>query len=243
MNDALTRFDAYIIDPDLDSRMRLKQATTQVVYFHQVLQASKFKECLDKIVSTNKRVDVIFISYRLNSDEAKVFIQEAKNTPAAQDAAFVMILRQQDQESAAIASQVLSGADGLLFEPFSVDQLTNITTLAAKVRKERSSAREEAALKFLMTDIINQIDQIAYLKACEYETAPSVKKLKDMCLVFQTLSEESKQIYYQVALDGFEAAPLPKLVFQRKKYSGVSSRVQKRMEKKTLGALGIDTTK
>lgn len=239
MADHFQRYDAYIIDSDLDSRMRLKQATTSVVNFAQVWQAGKLKECLDRI-SSGQKVDVIFISYRFDANETTAFINQAKNIPATQDAAFVMLLRQKDKESAAVATTVLNGADGLLFEPFSVDQLTEITALAAKVRKERSGAREEAALRFLLSDIINQIDQIAYLKGCSFETGPSVKKLKEMCTVFQTLSDESKLLYMKLAVDTFEAAPLPKLIYQRKKYSGVSSRVQKRMEQKTLASLGAD---
>lgn len=238
----MMKFDAYIVDPDLDSRMRLKQATTQVIYFGSVLQAGKIKECADKIAVSKQKVDVIFLSYRLDSAETAAFIAQAKQIPSTQDAAFVMMMRSKDQESSTVASTVLSGADGLLFEPFSVDQLTEITVLAAKVKKERSSQREEAALKFLLSDVINQIDQVAYLKSCNYETGPSVKKLKDMCTVFQALPPESKDLYTRLVIDVFEAAPLPKLVFQRKKYAGVSSRVQKRMEAKTMAAMGIDTT-
>ena len=237
--EAFQRFDAFIVDSDIDSRMRLKQATTAVVKFGQVLQAGRFKEINDKITVSKQRVDVIFISNRFDSNEVAAFISSAKQINSTQDAAFVMLMRAQDKESAAVATSVLGGADGLLFEPYSVDQLQEITALADKVRKERSGAREEAALRFLLSDIINQIDQIAYLKGCAFETGPSVKKLKDMCSVFQSLSDESKSVYQNLAIDTFESAPLPKLVYQRKKYIGASSRVQKRMEKKTLTELGV----
>ncbi len=241
MSDYYQKYDALIVDSDIEARMRLKQASTSVANFGRVLQAGKIAECLEKL-QAGQRLDVIFISARFEPDVTAAFIAQAKTLPAGQDAAFVMLMRQRDKESASVASSVLNGADGLLFEPFSVDQLTEITVLAAKVRKERSGAREGAALKFLLSDIINQVDQIAYLKGCNFETGPSVKKLKEMCTVFQALSEESKVLYVQLAIEAFENAPLPKLIYQRKKYSGASSRVQKRMEQKALSAIATDET-
>lgn len=237
------RFDIYIIDPDLDARMRLKQATTLVSNFGQVYQASKLRECLEKVQNLSGQLHVIFISGRIDKEETIGFIQSAKQITSTQDAAFVMVKSSADKQSASVAESVLGGADGLLFEPFSVDQLNEITHIAARVRRERSNAREEAALKFLLSDVINQIDQLAYLKAMEYETGPTFSKLKEMCAVFKTLQGDSVDIYKKLVVDTFEEAPLPKLVFQRKKYGGVSSRVQKRMEKKTLSELGADVTK
>jgi hypothetical protein len=61
--------------------------------------------------------------------------------------------------------------------------------------------------------------------------------------VFHTLTPESKLIYLNIVSDVFETAPLPKVEFQKKKYGGVSSRVAKRMEKKTLTQMGISTDK
>ena len=240
MADPYQRFDAYLVDSDLDARMRLKQATTSVASFGKVVQASKLKECLDRLKGTDK-ADVIFISYRFERSEVLSFIAEAKQLQNSQDAAFIFVMQTKDQQSSTIAENVLGGLDGFLFEPYSVDQLVEITALAAKVKKERSQSREEAAHKFLLNDVMNQIDQIAYLKSCSYETGPSLKKLKDMCTVFQALQGDSKEAYFKIVADVFEAAPLPKMVFQRKKYAGASSRVQKRMEKKTLAEMGIST--
>ena len=223
--------------------MRLKQAMSSVTSFKASLQFGKLREAHQKLESSSTPTDVIFISYRFEESETNEFIAQAKKLPASQDAAFIIIKRSQDKQSTSIASSVLGGADGLLFEPFSVDQLVDITSIAARVKKERSGAREEAALRFLLADVLNQVDQLAYLKACEYETGPTMKKLREMCGVFHALPTESKPTYYKLAVDIFEASPLPKLIFQRKKYGGVSSRVSKRMEKKTLAELGVEEPK
>ena len=227
-------YDALVIDPELDSRMRLKQAMSSVASFRGSVQFGKLREVITKLETSITPTDVIFISYRFDENEVIEFISQAKKINASQDAAFIVIKRSHDKQSTSIATSMLGGADGLLFEPFSVDQLVDITQIASRIKKERFQAREAIALRFLLADVINQIDQLAYLKSCEYETGPAVKKLKDMCSVFHSLSMESKSIYFNLAIDTFEASPAPKLIFQRKKYGGVSSRVSKRMEKKTL---------
>lgn len=233
-------FDSFIIDTDLEARMRLRQAMTSISSFKNAVQLGSIRDSIKKLETTFSPVDVIFISYRIDEAEVQQFISIAKNTVCTQDAAFILIKNSNDQNTSSIAASMLAGADGLLFEPFSVDQLVEITTLANKVKSDRSSAREAVALKFILSDVINQIDQAAYLKAMEYETAQCMKKLKDMCSVFQSLSPDSILTYQKLAIEAFESAPIPKMVFQKKKYVGNSSRVQKRMEKKTLSALGLE---
>ena len=236
-------FDALVIDSDLDARMRLKQAMSSVAAFKSGAQYGKLNEALMRLESSPVPIGVIFISFRFDTEETMKFISKAREITSSQDAAFIHVKRSEDQQSTAVAASVLNGADGLLFEPFSVDQLVEITILASRVKKERSTAREEGALKFLLTDVLGQIDQLAFLKSCDYETGPTLKKLKDSCAVFHTLTPESKLIYLNIVSDVFETAPLPKVEFQKKKYGGVSSRVAKRMEKKTLTQMGISTDK
>lgn len=230
------KYNASIIDPDLDTRMRLKQATTAVHNFGKVHQLTNLREGL-AAMNGYERVDVVFLSYRFDEDEVKGFIKEAKETPQGQDAAYVLVLRTKDQDSSVVAKNVMIGADGFLFEPYSVDYLLEITELAARVRKERSKAREEAAIKFLVTDVINHVDMIAYLKSCDCEVGRTLKKFKEICSVFETLDPESKEIYYKIAIEMFIEAPIPQRFLQRKTYRGASQRVKRRMEDKLLAEL------
>jgi len=223
-------FDAIITDPDLDTRMRLKQACSSVHQFGKVFQAQSLKDASARI-GEGMPIDVVFISYRFDQGEVTNFIRDAKALKAGQDTAYILVLRSKDQQSSTVATNVIAGFDGFLFEPYSVDQLVELTELAARVRRERSNEREAAALRFLLNDIMNQIDQIAYLKAAGFDMGPSMRKFKDMCSVLGTLSPESKVIYEILAVDLFEQAPLPKKIFQRKIYGGASSRVKKRQEK------------
>ena len=130
----------------------------------------------------------------------------------------------------------MMGADGFLFEPYSVDQLVEITDLAAKVKAERSLAREQAALGFLLNDVMQQIDLIAYLRSAGYDVGRGMRRFKQMCTVFGTLEGESLDLYYNLAVDKFIEAPFPKKMYQAN-YKGASKRVKEKMEKKLLAKL------
>lgn len=237
MND-LVKYNALIIDPDLDTRMRLKSATTSVIQFSKVQLLSSLSDGLSRMEGGHE-CDVLFISYRFEQDEVAQFIKDAKGTKSGEDAAYILVLQTKEQDSSTITQNVLIGADGFLFEPYSVDQLVEITNLAARVKKERAEEREQAALTFLLKDIMHQMDLIAYLKANGYDVGRGFKRFKQMCTVFQTLEPASKELYYKLAVDLFSEAPFPKKIYQ-KSYSGASKRVKEKMEKKLLAELEKD---
>jgi hypothetical protein len=183
--------------------------------------------------------DVIFISSDFNSAEVTTFIQGGKESKYGQDAAYILVLKTGAQDSTTVAQNVLIGADGFLFEPYSVDQLVEITALAAQVKKERSKARETAAMSMMLTDVMTALDMMAYLKSAGYDISRGQKKLTKMCSFFANLSEGARAIYYEQAVQRFIDAPLPQKVFQQN-YKGASSRVKKKMEEKLLAELEKD---
>lgn len=234
---ALIKYDAFIINPDIDTRMRLKQATTSVIEFGKVFQLNTLDDALERLDNPEDHCDVVFISHCFSKDEVSVFIQQAKDTKWGQDCAYIMVLKNEQQESDQVAANVLVGADGLLFEPYSVEYLVEITKLAAKVKLDRSQDREKAALSFLIKDVMNQIDLISFLRSRGYDVGRGIKKFKQMCKVFHDLEGESKETYMGLAIKMFEDAPLPKKLFQQKSYAGASARVRKKMEQKLLEEL------
>lgn len=228
------KYNAIVIDPDTQARMRLKTATASVPFFGEVRLQSSLDETL-RMLNSAAHQDVVFIANRFEQKDITRFVKGGKETQGGQDSAYVIVLSTKDQESTAVASNVLGGADGLLFEPYSVDQLVEITELAARIKAERSQEREAAALKFLMQDIVKQIDRVAYIKSCGFDVGRNLKLLKDMCGVFETLDEATMALYYEIAAIAFESAPVPN--YPKKNYKGVSERVRKKMEQKIVAEL------
>jgi len=230
------KYDTLAVDPEVSNRIRIKQATGAVTTFGKFWQAADPDEAVRKL-SGSDHVDVVFISNRFPSADVTTFIKAAKQTPCGQDAAYVLICRNQEELSATFAQSVLLGVDGFLAEPYSVDALDEITKLAAKVKRERSDAREEAAIKFLMSQIADQISIVAQLKGHGLAPGRETKKLTEMCEIFKSLDDSARQRYHRIACDVFENAPVPKAP-KVKAYGGTSSRVKKRMEAKILAELG-----
>ena len=227
--------DGLIVDPEIDTRMRLKSATTSVSQFKRVFLLSSLREAMDRL-NGKEPFHVLFVSFKFPQKDITEFIQTAKKSKSGEDTAYVLTVGTNSQDSSTVAASVLMGADGLLFEPYSVDNLTEITSLAVRVKKERSTHREEAALKFLINDMINTLDLLTYLKSAGHDVGRGLKRFKDMCAVLDTLGGDSKEIYMRVAQQMFEDAPLPKKLFQ-KAYVGASSRIKKKMEEKLLAEL------
>ena len=226
------RYDALLIDPDMQRRMRLKSATMSVVQFSKLHLLSDIGEARSR-VQNGPVVDVVFISSDLDSAEITTFVKAGKESKYGQDAAYILVLKTSSQDSTTVAQNVLIGADGFLFEPYSVDQLVEITELAAKVKKERSRTREVAAMSMMLTDVMSQLDMMAYLKSAGYDVAGGQRKFAKMCSFFSSLSEDSRALYYEQVVQRFIDAPLPQKVFQSN-YKGASSRVKKKMEEKLL---------
>jgi response regulator RpfG family c-di-GMP phosphodiesterase len=233
------KFDTLVIEPEMNARMRIKQATSAVPTFGKVFPVGSLNEANEKLKHL-ERLDVAFISAVFPQEETAAFIKAAKNSKIGQDAAYILVLKTQKQESANIAQNVLVGSDGLLFEPYSVDSLVEITILAAKVKGERAQAREEAAIRMLMRDIVDTVSVIAHLRGQKLETGRQQKKLKEMCSIFETLSPNMKASYLNIVVDEFEKAPIfipPKNVPQ---YKGVSNRIKKKLEEKIVAQLKKD---
>jgi CheY-like chemotaxis protein len=225
------KYDALIVDPDMQKRALLKQVCGSVVNFGKVVPINSCFDALEN-VRGDGRHDVIFISHNIPQEQIPRFIKEAKTTPGGQDAAYILVLPTKEQGSGDVAQAMMIGGDGVLFEPYSVDILVEITLLAARVRRERRAARDEATFKFLLNDLIQQIDVLAYSKSCGYETGPAMKLFRQACSVLPTIDPESIEIWYRTAVDMFEAAPIPAALLQRKKYGGASNRVRQRMAEK-----------
>ena len=234
MGRGLTKYNALIVDPDLDNRMRLKQVTASVPMFGLVRQCGALFEGTAHIESDTSFVSVIFVSDRYPEADIASFIQKCKQTKQSQDAAFVMVQRTAKEGSVAVAAQMAIGADGFLVEPYSVNSLVEITNLANRVRGERGESRAKIAATMLVNDMMQQIDLVSFLKSCGYEVGKSMAKLREMGQMLKDVGDEYESICQEVVVRIFSDAPPPKKLFQVKKYGGVSDRVRKRMEAKLM---------
>jgi CheY-like chemotaxis protein len=227
------KLHALVVHHDANARMLLKQATSSLHQFGKLFLFSSCAEAITKL-KTGEHFGVIFLPSSLGKEEISEFIRRARGFPAAQDAAFVLIMGARDQAASTVATSMLQGVDGFLFQPYSVDALTQITEIASRVRLERARSRESVAMSLLVRNIMSQIDEIAYLKACGYEGKLSVNGLRETCSTLQKLPTESQAVFLDVAVNLFQDAPPPRVVNPEHKYKGPSQRVKQKVEKQVL---------
>ncbi len=227
-----TKFNCLIVDPDMPGRMRLKQATAPISEFGMVTPVGNINEA-SAFLNGERLTDVVFLSARLPQEQISPFIQAAKATKGGQDAAYVIVRKNQgDGGNTSVAEIMMIGGDGMLCEPYSVDSLLEITLLSARVRKERASEREKVAIGLMVKDLVGQLDLVCCLKANNCEPGLSIRKLKEVSAMIQGLSDESRKVYFEVMQEAFINAPLPPKALGVKKYGGASSRVKRRMDQK-----------
>ena len=227
----MAKFNCLIVDPDMPGRMRLKQATTPISEFGLVTPVGGVNEA-SAFLNGEKVTDVVFLSARLPQEQISPFIQTAKQTKGGQDAAYVIVKKNQGDGATSIAEIMMIGGDGMLCEPYSVDSLLEITLLSARVRKERAGEREKIAISIMVKDLIGQLDLVCCLKANNCEPGLSIRKLKDVASMIHALEGESQKTYFEVMQQMFIDAPLPPKALGVKKYGGASNRIKRRMDQK-----------
>lgn len=228
----MEKFHALIIEPDIDARMRIKQATTAAPKFGHIHSANSISDAMTQIEYLEDPVDIIFVSKRVPFDKMQSFFQFSRASKRTEDAAHVVLFQSQEEGNALIKTILELGADGILCEPYSVDQLSEITELATFIKRERAKERERGAISILIDDLARQIDLVSVLKATGGEPGQSRKALLELSRLAKGLSEEGKEFYFEKLVDKFSALPAPPKAFQASFYSGASERVKKLLSKK-----------
>lgn len=215
---------ALVVDPELESRMRLKAATASAHRFGKVVLANSYGEGLARITES-EGFDVIFLTHSLGESEIQNFIAESKKSEQGSTSAYVLVLKTAKQDTSTVASSMVSGADGFLCEPYSVDVLLEMAELAERVKGERQSARKEAAAVMLFDKVGKEISNIALKISLGKADFKSMKDMKNLGKTIQGLELDSLESYERAILKAFDdKAPPPQLP---SKYRGASSRVKK----------------
>ncbi|MCC6220917.1 MAG: hypothetical protein IT291_06730 [Deltaproteobacteria bacterium] len=222
-------YNAIVIDPDINSRTKLKSAAYAVHNFRKVQSVAILESALSVLhESTNEAWDIIFISHNFSHDDVTAFIEQAKKTKAGEDCAYIVVLKGNEQGGSTIAREVMKGAHGVLFEPYSVDRLLEISQLAAKVKLENAFLRKKAAMELLIKEVQAELDKIASYKSIGCNVQRFMKRFANTCKPIANFDEDSLSLYYVTIADMFMAAVVP----EDMKYKGASSRIKDRVKEK-----------
>lgn len=116
-----------------------------------------------KIGSTNvSDIDLILISSRFRPDEIRGFVDKAKQVDRMSHGTYVVILNGTDVTNRPLLLSTFdTGADGIVFKPYSAEIIDQITELASRVKTQRLASRK-AATEILCDDSLILMDPIAW---------------------------------------------------------------------------------
>lgn len=233
MMDEMRTITGLIVDSNEERRIRLKGATQLVTEFSRVAVAPTLRDANEYIATAQAPWDIVFLSNEMNEDAITRFIQGSKKSSAGENSAYVLILNTEKRASSDVFTHMRSGIDGLLYEPYSVEQLTDIIELAANVKERTPEERESAAIHTLLQDLIGHLDRMVLLKKLGYDIEKGLKRFTMLCNSLTAISPEEMETYHETAIKIFEEAPSPQTL-ENSLYKGPSQRVREQQERKLL---------
>ena len=162
------RYNALVVDPEVEERMRLKQAAVSVYHFNDVYLLPDLRSALERLQS-QARYDVVFVSQNFSEVEITDFIKRGISC-RWETTRRMFGLSRSGNESAKVAAGVMLGADGVLMEPYSVTPWSDNATGGSVKRGEHAGPRT-CSHNVLIKDIIKQIDRLAAIRACNFDVS------------------------------------------------------------------------
>jgi CheY-like chemotaxis protein len=228
----MKRKDVLVVNTDIDVRMRLTHAFHAIADLGQVSQSGTLDDALVMLANTQKKPELIFISYQFPIEAITQFLQAASSLEGATQSGFIVIRGSREDQDSVMTSQLLAGADSVLFEPYSTEELVAVTAIAARMKGERRAAREIVTLKFLIREVVKYIDLLACLRASCCDPAETVRRLEEIHGKLRHLDRESLAVYYSLLTDAVTLLPHP--TKSTSTYKGKSKFVRRRMESRLL---------
>ena len=208
--------------------MRLKQALTAIDKFESIRLLAALAEAASVIEFANN-LDVVFVSDCFSVEELELFISRAKQTRRGRGAAYIILKSGEQSTLESLLDVSDRGADGCLFQPYSVENLKQVIEIAEHTRSLAVEVREGECLRSVLHGIGMEIDRLSLI--AKAGAAPKFDKhFLDLALTLAEWHSRSPQLYEEQLLREFCAAQLPNVSV--KPYTGASERVRRMTEQK-----------
>ncbi len=219
---------ALVIEPNSTKRGYLWQATRSEPRFYRVNGTKSLPDALE-ILKEGKKFDVILLPGHEENKSLEHFLLEAKKTTGGIESAYVIVTTAGEKDRERIANFLLSGFDGFLFSPYSVNNLKDVAVIAAKVKRKFESQRKKAALQILLPSISQSLDNYALaLQNKSTNLEEKKKEFKDSVEPIEEIALEFPIEYLDLITEIFETASPREIP----SYRGASQRVKAKLSNK-----------
>jgi len=187
-----------VIEADSERRSRCSQAARENVAFKKVNAISNPRE-FDTRVSQGHIYDVVFIgaSFRLELINDVVRVAKAHS----EDCTCILVAGAQQQDALSLASSIMGGVDGFLYEPFSVDGLNQVARIAQELKRVYHERRMKASVKLIVGEMLDTVDDLSFGKMVGRNKSNPSGVMGKLLVAIKELGPEALSIYYDELIE------------------------------------------
>jgi len=194
-------YDALVLEPELNARALLKQCIYSLGQFRRIVPARDFVEAKSLFLNGESLPCVVYVSTKFGSAEVMNFIGHAKEQGVGKQSRFVVVLKKEDQTQTSVAQNLISGADALLCEPFSMESVRTTSSFAMQIRSERKREVMTSAFGLLIDEMIADINRLAAIEKTGRRAENVRARLKSLAAPLKSLTPEWAALYQKLAVE------------------------------------------
>lgn len=215
---------ALIVCKRKQTRGRLRQLLQHVQAFGDVTAVDDLHDARDAI-SMSPRYNYVFVGSEYGQNETAQFLEKTRGRRRSRNKrTFVLLFEPGEENHENLANNMMVGFHGFLCEPFTLEAVAEIASLANKVSRQQTVLRLKAATGLLLTDLRDDEEE-------KTEEGASPKnlwdKVQDSCSWYNQVTSESLTLAVQSKLHKMPATARAKgFMTLRDRVAGVSKRVR-----------------
>ena len=220
-SDIKKTFRVLLAEPDTARRVRLREALRNV----RKIDTTDARTVLEIDRELEERqFDLIAVSSGFDLEAIKRLLRNLANGPRSRLTPVVLALRAEERAAPFVAEMYAKGIVGFICEPYSVEMLTDIMSLAAEAKDNPidDKAKDKLASQFLLGDALKQFEKIVQMRADGQTSAGYVGRTfrDNMSAFHDTVATLSKDELADMLLEEFSKAkpkPVEGSVVKKKK--------------------------
>jgi hypothetical protein len=226
------KYYGLIFEANISRRTRLKTAATASAVFDRVDVTQTVDEALKRLQEND--IEVVFFCGLLPTEEQTEFVTKAKLTRYGSNAAYICVQKRTDNSSSVVSSGIIRGIDGILWEPYSTDDVAGTAVIAERIRAANAVAKRKAATGLLLEEAFGYVDFIggAALSGNNELLLSSIQKLRNIGPDIRKIATDSESLFIEVCRIKLSNSLPQSLSLLRQPYGGVSQRVQRIIDKR-----------
>jgi DNA-binding LytR/AlgR family response regulator len=207
-----------IVNPNERVANELQELLASSSLFGRSRRVKSLEEAHD-VLKCRSEIDIVFVTLDFPSQAIAALIQNANTKLLAVPAAFILLLKPDEQTTSTVAKKLVFGATGFLCEPYSKSAVEEIASIADRLTNADTKIKLTAATGLLLSTASND-------GSADGHSGSIVERINN---TLKNIQEASGSTVIQEVFDKLqEYSP------SRKKYhySGPSMRVKRLLEKK-----------